>query len=69
MKNSIRDFIGALIILLEVLGAILLWGIVGGLEQCTLTIAQGAIMAGAIILVMGLLAVPLYILIKTDTRA
>lgn len=68
MTDTIRDFLGALFALIELVAVITLWGIAGGVEQDAIPLAEGfkkiLICGGVMILV----ALALAWLCKTDTR-
>ena len=68
MKDSIKDFIGTILVLIEVFGFILLIGFVGGVDQNVLTVSECAkrlCVVGAVMLAAGL---ALYRIIKDDDR-
>ena len=61
-----KQFLGTLLVMAEVIGFILIFGIAGGVEQDSLTIADGIkywLICGGVMFVIGLV---IYVLCLTD---
>ena len=68
MKDTLRDFIGALLALIEFIGFILIIGFAGGVDQDMISIADGYkrfLVVGGIMVAAGL---ALYFLSRDDKR-
>lgn len=68
MTDALRDFFGTLFVLAEFIGGITLWGILGGIEQDAVPLADGVkriLICGGVMVVI---ALALVWLCKTDTR-
>ena len=68
MKDTLRDFIGALLALIEFIGFILIIGFAGGVDQDMISIGDGYkrfLVVGGIMVAAGL---ALYFLSRDDKR-
>ena len=67
MMEAIKNFVGTLMMLAEVVGFVLIFGIAGGVERNSLTISEGIkywLICGGVMAVIGL---AIWLLCKSDT--
>lgn len=69
MMGAIKEFIGSLLILGEVVLFILIIGIAGGIDQNMLTISEGLKRIGILAAVMAVTAAGIYFMVRNEDRS